>query len=81
MGYGLKLMKFQRDVKFVDKQFLILITKEIFMKYSLLAIAFIAFTATAILSGCGEPKPYNKPPSLYKDPESGERLGAEAGKK
>lgn len=51
------------------------------MKYSLLAIAFIAFTATAILAGCGEPKPYNKPPSLYTDPESGERLGAEAGKK
>lgn len=51
------------------------------MKYSLLAIAFIAFTATAILAGCGEPKPYNKPPSLYKDPESGERLGADAGKK
>ncbi len=47
------------------------------MKYSLSAIVFIAFTSAASLAGCGEPKPYNKPPSLYKDPESGERLGAE----
>lgn len=51
------------------------------MKYSLLAIVFIALTSAALLAGCGEPKPYNKPPSLYTDPDSGERLGAEAGKK
>lgn len=50
------------------------------MKYTLLAAVFLAFASTAVLSGCGEPKPYNKPPSLYQDPESGERLGAPAGK-
>ena len=50
------------------------------MKYTLLAACLLAFTSTAVLSGCGEPKPYNKPPSLYKD-ESGERLGAPAGQK
>lgn len=50
------------------------------MKYTLLAAVLLAFTSTAVLSGCGEPKPYNKPPSLYKDPQTGERLGAEPGK-
>ncbi len=50
------------------------------MKYTLLAAILLVLTGTALLSGCGEPKPYNKPPSLYKDPETGERLGAPAGK-
>ncbi|MDE2387679.1 MAG: hypothetical protein KGN35_01115 [Betaproteobacteria bacterium] len=50
------------------------------MKYTILAAVLLAFTFTAALSGCGEPKPYNKPPSLYKDPQTGERLGAESGK-
>ena len=49
------------------------------MKYTLLAAILSAFTSTALLAGCCEPKPYNKPPSLYTD-ESGERLGAPAGK-
>ncbi len=51
------------------------------MKYTLLAAVLVAFTSTALLAGCGEPKPGNKPPSLYADPDSGERLGAPAGKK
>jgi len=50
------------------------------MKYSLLAIALIAFTFTAALTGCGDPKPGSKPPSLYEN-EKGERLGAPAGGK
>ena len=50
------------------------------MKYTIFAAVLLAFVSTAALSGCGEPKPYNKPPSLYKDPDSGERLGAPAGK-
>ena len=50
------------------------------MKYSLLAIVLIAFTSTVLLTGCGEPKPGSKPPSLYEN-EKGERMGAEAGKK
>ena len=72
-------MKFQSDIEFVDQHF-ILIKKEFFMKYTLLAATLLVLTGTALLSGCGEPKPYNKPPSLYEDPESGERLGAPAGK-
>ena len=50
------------------------------MKYTLFAAVLLAFISTAVLSGCGEPKPYNKPPSLYKDPVSCEGLGAPAGK-
>jgi len=73
-------MKFQRDIKLVD-QHIILIAKEILMKYTLLAAILVVLTGTALLAGCGEPKPYNRPPSLYEDPESGERLGAPAGKK
>ena len=46
------------------------------MKYSLFAAALIAL----FLVGCGSDKPGNNPPSLYEDPESGERLGAPAGK-
>ena len=72
-------MKFQRDIRFVDK-FFILITKEILMKYTLLAAVLLAFTSTVALSGCGEPKPGQKPPSLYQD-ESGERQGAPSGQK
>ena len=49
------------------------------MKYTLLAAILLALTGTALLSGCGDTKSYNKPPSLYADPESGERLGAPAG--
>ena len=45
------------------------------MKYSL----FIAALLTLFLVGCGDPKPAQYPPSLYEDPESGERLGAPAG--
>jgi len=75
----LVLMKSQRHIKFVNQHF-ILITKEIFMKSMLLAAILLVLTGTALLSGCGEPKPYNRPPSLYEDPESGERLGAPAGK-
>ncbi|HQU63662.1 MAG: hypothetical protein IT525_07855 [Nitrosomonas sp.] len=49
------------------------------MKYSL----FIAALLAMFLVGCsgGEGKPGQYPPSLYEDPESGERLGAPAGKK
>lgn len=72
-------MELQRDINFFDQPF-ILIKKEIFMKYTLLAAILLVLTGTVLLSGCGEPKPYNKPPSLYEDPESGERLGAPAGK-
>jgi len=50
------------------------------MKFKLLATILFVLTSSALLYGCGEPKPYNKPPSLYEDPESGERLGAPAGK-
>ncbi|MCP5275129.1 MAG: hypothetical protein H6936_09820 [Burkholderiales bacterium] len=48
------------------------------MKYSL----FIAALFALFLVGCGggEGKPGQYPPSLYEDPESGERLGAPAGK-
>lgn len=46
------------------------------MKYSL----FIAALLALFLVGCGgEGKPGQYPPSLYEDPESGERLGAPAG--
>jgi hypothetical protein len=45
------------------------------MKYSL----FIAALFTFFLVGCGGEKPGQYPPSLYEDPESGERLGAPAG--
>jgi hypothetical protein len=55
---------FQRDIKFVYKQYSILITKEIFMKYSLFAIALVV-----LMTACGEPKPGQKPPSLYKERE------------
>ena len=76
------LCKFQRDIYDVLKQSLILITKEIFMKYTLLAAVLITFTFS--MTGCGkepgEGKPGQYPPSLYKD-ESGERLGAPAGGK
>ncbi|MEK6735562.1 MAG: hypothetical protein AABY47_03255 [Pseudomonadota bacterium] len=50
------------------------------MKYTLLAAVLLAFTSTVALSGCGEPKPGQKPPSLYQD-ESGERQGAPSGQK
>ena len=50
------------------------------MKYTLLAAVLLAFTSTAVLSGCGEPKPGNKPPSLYEN-EKGERQGAPSGQK
>lgn len=50
------------------------------MKYTLLASILLVLTGSVLLSGCGEPKPYNKPPSLYEDPDTGERLGAPAGK-
>ena len=48
------------------------------MKYSLFVVALLAL----FLFGCGdkEGKPGQYPPSLYEDPESGERLGAPAGK-
>ncbi|MDR4515922.1 MAG: hypothetical protein MRK00_00765 [Nitrosomonas sp.] len=48
------------------------------MKYSL----FIAAIFALFLVGCGggEGKPGQYPPSLYEDPDSGERLGAPAGK-
>ncbi|SEN70184.1 hypothetical protein [Nitrosomonas marina] len=50
------------------------------MRYTFLVTILLVLAGTALLSGCGEPKPYNKPPSLYEDPESGERLGAPPGK-
>jgi hypothetical protein len=46
------------------------------MKYSLFAAALIAL----FLVGCADEKPGQYPPSQYEDPESGERLGAPAGK-
>ena len=46
------------------------------MKYSL----FIAAIFALLLVGCGDGgKPGQYPPSLYEDPESGERLGAPPG--
>ena len=48
------------------------------MKYSLFIAAL--FTMSMFLVGCGgEGKPGQYPPSLYEDPDSGERLGAPAG--
>jgi hypothetical protein len=48
------------------------------MKYSL----FIAVLLAMFLVGCGDGgKPGQYPPSLYEDPDTGERLGAPAGKK
>jgi len=64
-------MKFQRDIKFVYKQFLILITKEILMKYLLLAAVLLAFTLPLTACG-GEGKPGQYPPSLYKDSKEGD---------
>lgn len=49
------------------------------MKYTLLAAVLLAFMSIAVLSGCSEPKPGSKPPSLYEN-EKGERQGAPAGK-
>lgn len=43
------------------------------MKYTLLAAILIAFTFT--LTACGEPKPGQYPPSLYKDKDSKEGDG------
>lgn len=71
-------MQFQRDIKVVNQHF-ILIMKEDIMKYTFLAAILLALSGSFLLSGCGEPKPYNQPPSLYEDPESGERLGAPSG--
>lgn len=45
------------------------------MKYSLYIAALLAL----FLVGCMAEKPGQYPPSLYEDPESGERLGAPAG--
>ncbi|MCB1936324.1 MAG: hypothetical protein KDF59_10320 [Nitrosomonas sp.] len=49
------------------------------MKYSL----FIAALFTFFLVGCGGDggKPGQYPPSLYEDPDTGERLGADSGQK
>jgi len=48
------------------------------MKYSLFIAALFAFFVVGC--GGGEGKPGQYPPSLYEDPDSGERLGAPAGK-
>lgn len=49
------------------------------MKYSLFAAALVVFFLAGCESKPGEGKPGQYPPSLYADPETGERLGAPAG--
>ena len=51
------------------------------MKYSLFAAALVVFFLVGCSSEPGDGKAGQYPPSLYSDPETGERLGAEAGQK
>ncbi len=51
------------------------------MKYSLFAAALVVLFLVGCESQTGDGKPGQYPPSSYVDPESGERLGADAGQK
>ena len=51
------------------------------MKYSLFAAALVVMFLIGCSSSPGDGKEGQYPPSLYEDPESGERLGAPAGQK
>ncbi len=49
------------------------------MKYSLFAAALIVLFLVGCSSDVGSGKEGQYPPSLYADPDTGERLGAPAG--
>lgn len=51
------------------------------MKYALFIAALFTFLLVGCESDTGDGKPGQYPPSLYADPDSGERLGADAGQK